>query len=159
MELYACTYHHLWQLPTTVLRFFNVYGPHGRPDMMPWRWTEQILAGEPLTLYNAGKIQRDWTYIDDIVAGFMAAMDTAPAGEIMNLGRGRPVANIRFVQLLEGLLGRRAIIRDVPAPPTEPLITFANVEKARELLGYLPQVDVEEGLARFVGWLTAERVI
>ena len=72
MELMAHSFHHLWGLPTTILRFFNVYGPHGRPDMMPWQWTRMILEGEPLTLYGAGKIKRDWTYIDDIVAGFIS---------------------------------------------------------------------------------------
>ena len=74
MELFAYTYAHLWKCPTTVLRFFNVYGPHGRPDMMPWQWTQQILAGEPLMLYGGGKLKPcDWTYIDDIVAGFISA--------------------------------------------------------------------------------------
>src|SRR5947209_7163661 len=75
MELMAHSFHHVFKLPVTILRFFNVYGPHGRPDMMPWQWTRRILRGEPLTLYNAGRLKRDWTYVDDIVAGFMAALD------------------------------------------------------------------------------------
>jgi UDP-glucuronate 4-epimerase len=159
MELFAHTYHHLWGLPTTILRFFNVYGPHGRPDMMPWQWTHQILAGEPLTLYNAGRMQRDWTYIDDIVGGFVAALDAALPFEIINLGCSRPVENVRFVEILEGLLGRKAEIVDTPAPPSEPLITYADVTKARQLLGYEPKVPVEEGLARFVDWLRKESLI
>lgn len=159
MELFAATYHHLWGLPTTVLRFFNVYGPHGRPDMMPWQWTQQILRGEPLTLYNGGELKRDWTYIDDIVRGFLSALDAALPYEIINLGCGRPVANREFVQLLERLLGRQAVVRDVPAPASEPLITFADISLARRLLHYEPRVNVEEGLERFVSWLRAERLI
>src|SRR5207253_6570101 len=94
MELFAYSFHHLYKTPMTVLRFFNVYGPHGRPDMMPWQWTQMILRGETLKLYNNGNLKRDWTYIDDIVAGFIAALDTPFPFEIMNLGCGNPVSNI-----------------------------------------------------------------
>jgi len=153
MELFAHTYHHLWGLPTTIARFFNVYGPHGRPDMMPWQWTQKIQRGEPLTLYNGGHLKRDWTYIDDIVAGLVSALDTGLEYEIVNLGCGRPVENLDFVHVLEKLLGREAIIEDVPAPASEPLITFADTSKARRLLGYEPKVNVEEGLGRFVEWM------
>ena len=156
MELFAHNYHHLWGLPTTILRFFNVYGPHGRPDMMPWRWTLQILRGEPLILFNGGDLQRDWTYIDDIVAGFLAALDAGLAFEIVNLGCSRPVDNLRFVRILEQLLDRKAESINAPAPASEPLITFADVRKARRLLGYEPKVTIEEGLARFVDWLRGE---
>jgi UDP-glucuronate 4-epimerase len=155
MELFAYTYHHLWGLPTTILRFFNVYGPHGRPDMMPWRWTEQILQGETLTLYQGGHLQRDWTYIDDIVAGFLAALDAGLSYEIVNLGCSRPVENLRIVQILEEILGCKSRSVDVPAPASEPLITYADISKARRLLGYEPKVAVEEGLTRFVDWLRA----
>jgi UDP-glucuronate 4-epimerase len=156
MELFAYTYHHLWGLPTTILRFFNVYGPHGRPDMMPWRWTEQILQGETLTLYQGGHLQRDWTYIDDIVAGFLAALDAGLSYEIVNLGCSRPVENLRIVQILEEILGCKAQSVDVPAPASEPLITYADISKASRLLGYEPEVAVEEGLTRFVDWLRAD---
>jgi UDP-glucuronate 4-epimerase len=159
MELFAHTYHHLWGLPVTVLRFFNVYGPHGRPDMMPWKWTQQILKEEPLTLYNGGRLKRDWTYIDDIVAGFLAALDARLPYEILNLGCSRPVENIHFVQILEQLLDRKARIIDEPAPASEPLITYADVTKARRLLGYEPEVNVEEGLARLVEWLRREQLV
>jgi UDP-glucuronate 4-epimerase len=159
MELFAHTYHHLWDLPVTVLRFFNVYGPHGRPDMMPWKWTQQILKGEPLTLYNGGRLKRDWTYIDDIVAGFLAALDARLGYEIINLGCSRPVENLQFVRILEQLLDRTARIIDEPAPPSEPLITYADVTKARRLLGYEPNVKVEEGLPRLVEWLRKERLL
>jgi UDP-glucuronate 4-epimerase len=157
MEVFAHSYHHSYGLPTTILRFFNVYGPHGRPDMMPWHWTKQILAGEALTLYGAGSLKRDWTYIDDIVAGFVASLDREFAYEIINLGCGNPVENVEFVKVLEKLLGREARCIDTPTPSSEPLITFADVSKARKLLGYEPKVRVPEGLSRFVEWMRAAR--
>jgi UDP-glucuronate 4-epimerase len=159
MELFAHTYHHLWNLPVTILRFFNVYGPHGRPDMMPWQWSQMIQRGETLRLYNGGHLKRDWTFVDDILAGFIAALDAGHEWEIFNLGCGRPVENIHFVRILEGLLQRDAIIQDEPAPASEPLITFADVSKARQMLGYEPKVAVEEGLERFVRWLQVEGLI
>ncbi len=166
MELMAHCYSHLWKLPTTVVRFFNVYGPHGRPDMMPWQWTLDILADKPLTLYNAGHIKRDWTYIDDIVAGLILALDHPPAAkdgappyDIFNLGCSNPVENLRFVEVLENLLGKKAKIIDTPTPPTEPLITYADITKARRVLGYQPKTQVEEGLKNFVKWMRAEALI
>ncbi|HEX4125329.1 MAG TPA: SDR family NAD(P)-dependent oxidoreductase [Tepidisphaeraceae bacterium] len=158
MELFAHTYHHLFGLPITVLRFFNVYGPHGRPDMMPWQWSRMILAGEPLILYGAGKLQRDWTYIDDIVAGFLAALGAGLQWEIINLGCGRPVENLDFVQTLETLWQKKAIITDVPTPASEPFITFADVSKAERLLGYKPRINVAEGLEQFVRWIRDEKI-
>jgi len=159
MELMAHSYHHLFKLPITILRFFNVYGPHGRPDMMPWQWTRMILQGQTLTLYNNGRLKRDWTYIDDIVAGFVAALDREFPYEIINLGCSRPVENIEFVRTLEKLLGRTAKIVDAPCPPSEPLITHADISKARQLLGYNPTIEVEEGLRRFIQWAHAEGVM
>ena len=159
MELMAHCYHHLWKIPTTVVRFFNVYGPHGRPDMMPWQWTLDILAGKALTLYNAGHIKRDWTYIDDIVAGLILALDKPQGFEIVNLGCSNPVENLAFVATLEKILGKKANIIDTPTPPTEPLITYADVSKARKLLGYEPKVQVEEGLGNLVSWMREEKLI
>ena len=159
MELMAHAYRHLWKLPITIVRFFNVYGPQGRPDMMPWQWTFQILNGEPLTLYNGGHLKRDWTYIDDIVAGLVAAIDRPMDYEIINLGCSRPVDNLEFVSVLEKLLGTLAKIVDTPCPPSEPLITYADISKARRLLGYDPKVNIEEGLKRFVNWMREEKLI
>lgn len=159
MELFAHAFHNLYKTPITSVRFFNVYGPHGRPDMMPWQWTQMILKGQPLTLYANGNLKRDWTYIDDIVAGFVAALDKAFAFEILNLGCGNPVSNIDFVRTLEKLLGKQAKIVDTPTPASEPVITFADISKAKKLLGYEPKVMVEEGMRRFVEWARAERVI
>ena len=159
MELFAHSYHHLWQMPVTVLRFFNVYGPHGRPDMMPWRWTVDILAGRELTLFNGGRLKRDWTYIDDIIAGFLAALDSPCGYRVYNLGCGHPVENIAFVQILEKLLDRPAHIQAVPAPLSEPPVTYADIGKAVRELGYRPQVQVEEGLRRFIAWMRREHLV
>jgi UDP-glucuronate 4-epimerase len=159
MELFAHAFHHLYKTPISILRFFNVYGPHGRPDMMPWQWTQQILRGESLTLYNAGHLKRDWTYVDDILDGFIAALDRPMPFEIFNLGCSNPVENLEFVKVLEDLLGKKASIVDTPTPASEPLITYADVSKAGRLLGYQPKVRVPEGLTRFVVWLRSERLI
>jgi UDP-glucuronate 4-epimerase len=159
MELFAHSHHHLFGLPTIVLRFFNVYGPHGRPDMMPWQWSVAIHRGEPITLYNGGRMKRDWTYIDDIVDGFIAALDREMGFEIMNLGCSRPVENLDFVRILEELIGRKAKVVETPAPASEPAVTYADVSKAGRLLGYRPKVNVEEGLKRFVEWMKGEGLL
>jgi UDP-glucuronate 4-epimerase len=159
MELMAHAYHHLWKIPTTVVRFFNVYGPHGRPDMMPWQWSQDIAAGRPLKLFGGGHLMRDWTYVDDIIRGFTAALDRRLAWEIVNLGCGNPVENLRFVQILESLVGRKAAVEDVPTPPSEPVVTYADISKAGRLLEWRPQVQVEEGLSNFVRWLRAEALL
>lgn len=151
-ELYAHSYYNLWDMSITCLRFFSVYGPHGRPDMMPWQWTRMILDGEPLTLYGAGRLRRDWTYIDDIIAGVVAALDRPMGYEVINLGVGQPIENLRFVRRLEELLDREAQIIDTPTPPSEPFQTYADISKARRLLDYEPTTSVEEGLAIFVDW-------
>jgi UDP-glucuronate 4-epimerase len=159
MELMAHSYHNLWKLPVTILRFFNVYGPHGRPDMMPWQWATSIARGHRIILYNGGHLKRDWTYVDDIVGAFIAALERGLSYEIMNLGCSRPVENLDFVKILEELLGKTANRIDAPAPASEPLITYADITKARSLLGYDPKVNVAEGLERFVGWLRAEKLL
>jgi len=159
MELFAHSHHHLFKLPVTVLRFFNVYGPHGRPDMMPWQWTRAIHRGEQIILYNGGRMKRDWTYIDDIVDGFVAALDRPMGFEIINLGCGNPVENLRFVQIIEELVGEKAQAIDKPAPASEPIVTFADTSKARRMLGYEPKVMAEEGLRRFVQWMRAEQLL
>lgn len=156
MELFAHSFAHLYGLQTTVLRLFNVYGPHGRPDMMPWKWSQQISQSQPLTLFEGGRLKRDWTFIDDIVSGFISALDRPFDFEIINLGGGQPIENRRFVQILEGLIGQSAHILEVPCPPSEPLETFARIDKARRLLDYAPQTGVEDGLERFVVWMKQE---
>ena len=159
MELFAHSFAHLYGQRISILRFFNVYGPHGRPDMMPWQWSKRIAGGQPLTLFNGGHMKRDWTYIDDIVRGFIGALDAGFAWEILNLGGGNPTENLAFVRILESLIGREAIIENAPCPPSEPLETWASIEKARALLGWAPRVRVEQGLENFVAWMRTEKLL
>ena len=104
-------------------------------------------------------MKRDWTYIDDIVAGFIAAIDVKLGYEILNLGCANPVENLEFVKVIESLLNKKAIVSDVPAPSSEPIVTYADVSKAGRLIGYKPKVKVEEGLRRFVEWMRAEKLL
>ncbi len=127
--------------------------------MMPWQLTMKILAGETYPLYGAGKLKRDWTYVDDIVAGIILSIDAKLKNEILNIGCGCPVENLEFVQILESLLGKKARMIDTPTPPSEPLITYADVSKAKRLIGYEPKVSVAEGLKRFVEWMRGEKII
>jgi len=159
MEIFGHSYSHIFAMPVTVLRFFNVYGPHGRPDMMPWQWTLDILSGRELTLFDGGKLKRDWTYIDDILGGFLSALDTPKGYRIFNLGCGNPVENTEFVKTLEKILGKPARIHAVPAPASEPKITYADISLARRELGYEPKVNVAEGLERFIDWLRNNHLI
>lgn len=151
-EVLAHSYHVAFDMKCTGLRFFNVYGPRGRPDMMPYEFTRKIAAGETIRVFDEGRPQRDWTYIDDIVSGVLAALDAGFDYELINLGRGQPIELLRFIDIIERLVGRKAIIEHAPLPPTEPAITYANVEKAARLLNYHPQTSIEDGLARFYEW-------
>ncbi len=151
-EVLGYAYHNLHGLNFTALRFFSVYGPRGRPDMMPYIVTDRIFRGETIKLFNRGRMQRDWTYVDDIVTGVLAAIDRPLGYEIINLGRGEPVWMDAFVRLVEELVGRPAILETPPAPPSEPPVTFASVEKARRLLDYHPTVPVAEGMRRLWAW-------
>jgi UDP-glucuronate 4-epimerase len=152
-EIWAHAYHHLYALDITCLRFFNVYGPHGRPDMMPMRVIDAVLHDKPITLFDAGKLSRDWTYVDDIVAGVMSALERPLGYEIINLGCGAPLAMSEFVDYLELLSGAQVERLYVPAPPTEVPMTYCNNEKARNLLDFAPQVAVRDGLRRTWEWV------
>ncbi len=151
-EIFAYTYHQLFGLNVNVLRFFNVYGPHGRPDMMPLRVIEAILSGKTIELYDGGSLQRDWTYIDDIVDGVVAALERPLGYKIMNLGFGAPITLSEFIRIYEGLIGKAAITKSVEAPLTEPKITYCDNSRASELLGFAPKVNISEGLARTWAW-------
>jgi len=155
-EVMGYTYYNLHRLNFTALRFFNVYGPRGRPDMMPFMVMHRIVNRQEIQLFDAGQMKRDWTYIDDIIAGVLTAIDRPLGYEIINLGRGEPVLMADFVEIIEGLVGRRAILSTPPAPPTELKITFADTTKAQQLLDYHPQVAVTEGLARMWAWYQRE---
>jgi UDP-glucuronate 4-epimerase len=151
-ELLGHTYHHLHRLDFTALRFFTVYGPRGRPDMMAYKVLDNIFFGRQVPLYNNGQMHRDWTYVGDIVGGVVAAADRPLGYEVINLGRGQPVLLAEFVRLIEECTGRRANLVPGPMPDADVAYTYADVGKARQLLGYDPQVSVGEGVARFWEW-------
>lgn len=155
-ELLAHVYHHLRGLRCTALRFFTVYGPRGRPDMTPYLFTQAISLDREITLYDEGRPQRDFTFIDDIIGGVLAALDADLEHEIINLGNSRPVVMRDFVTIIEELLGRRAKIISSALPRTEPPLTYANISKARRLLGYDPSTSVQEGMRRFIAWYQQE---
>jgi UDP-glucuronate 4-epimerase len=148
----AHSYYHQHGLNVTCLRFFNVYGPHGRPDMMPIKVIKAICNDEPITLYGGGKLSRDWTYIDDIVGGIIAALHRPLAYEIINLGYGAPISMNEFVDCVEELTGKEAKRVHVPTPSSEPPITFCDNSRARRLLDFGPRVAVQDGLARTWEW-------
>ena len=151
-EMLAHSYHNLVGMNVTCLRFFNVYGPAGRPDMMPWRLMEATRTGEQIKLFDGGDIHRDWTYIDDTVAGLLAALDIPLGYQIINLGLGEPISLSAFVELIEEFAGKSINARSVPRPLSDPPITYCDNSKARELLGFAPAVSVREGLRRAWAW-------
>lgn len=155
-ELFAHSYANLFGLNVTCLRFFNVYGPHGRVDMMPMRAIEAILNGEMIDLWGGGELKRDWTYIDDIVEGVAAALERPLGYQLINLGCGSPISLNEFIRIYEQLIGKQAVTQIKPAPPTEPLVTYCDNSKAQELLGFAPKIDVREGLARTWAWYKAQ---
>jgi len=155
-EVLAYTYHHLYGIQCAVLRLFNVYGPRGRPDMAPWKFTEAIATGCEFTLYDEGRPRRDWTFISDIVPGILAAADLDMGYEIFNLGRGQPVLMRDFVTALEAIIKRPARWRNAPLPSTDMTVTFADTTKARRMLGYSPHVSIEEGLTQFWNWYRSQ---
>lgn len=157
-EMLGHTYVHLHGMNVTALRFFNVYGPAGRPDMMPMRVMNALLDGTEIPVFNGGDIHRDWTYIDDTVTGVIAALDRPLGYEVINLGVGGPISLNEFIETLEELSGRTLRRRDVPTPPSDPPITFCNNARARELLGFAPQTSVHDGLARTWEWFRQWRI-
>jgi len=151
-ELLGHSYHHMQGLDFTALRFFTVYGPRGRPDMMTYKILEAIRTGESMPLFNGGNMHRDWTFVADVVSGIVAALDTRLGYEVINIGRGEPVQVADFIKLFEQLAGKRAPFEVQPMMKADVDFTFANIDKARTLLGYDPQVSVEEGVRRFYEW-------
>jgi UDP-glucuronate 4-epimerase len=151
-ELLGYTYRHVYGLRFTGLRFFTVYGPRGRPDMMAYKVLDNIFFGKEVPLFNGGRMHRDWTYVGDIVQGIVGAVDHPQEYDVINLGRGEPVLLADFVGLIEELTGRRANLVPAPMPDTDILSTHADIGKARRLLGYDPRVSVREGVTRFWEW-------
>ncbi len=169
-ELMAHTYSHLYQIPTTGLRFFTVYGPWGRPDMALFMFTRNILAGQPIDVFNFGKHKRDFTYIDDIVEGVVRTLDriatpnpdwsgdhpdpgTSKAPyRLYNIGNNEPVELLRFIEILEDCLGKRAEKNLLPMQAGDVPATFADVDDLARDVGYAPKTPIETGIARFVEW-------
>ena len=151
-EILGYSYHHLFGQNFTVLRFFTVYGPYGRPDMMAYLLADSIYKGKEIPLYDGGQMYRDWTFVDDIVAGIAAALDRPLGYEIINLGRGQPVLLKDFVEIMEELSGRKANVVPAPRLAADFVRNEADISKARRLLGYDPRVSVAEGVRRFWEW-------
>ena len=158
-ELMSHVYAHLFGLPQTGLRFFTVYGPWGRPDMAYYGFARAIAAGEPITVYDGGRLRRDFTYIDDIVRGVLGALDHPPEGRVparlLNIGNHRTEEVGTLVRLLEQALGRQAVIRQAPRPEADVEETFADVEAIAALTGFAPSVTLADGIPRFVAWFRA----
>ena len=159
-EVIAHSYSHLFRLPTTGLRFFTVYGPWGRPDMAPMLFTRAILAGEPIKVFNHGRMRRDFTYVDDIVEGVVRVLDRPPGPHpatgapyaVYNIGNHEAVELDEFIATLERLLGRTAKRDLQPMQPGDVPATYASIERLRALTGFAPRTPLAEGLARFVAW-------
>ena len=158
-ELISHAYAHLHGLPQTGLRFFTVYGPWGRPDMAYYSFAKAILAGEPITLYEGGRLKRDFTYVDDIVSGVVGCLERPPAGEVparvLNIGNDRSEPVSTLVSLLEQALGRKAVVRDAPRPAADVVETRATVDAISALTGFVPRTTLAEGIPKFVEWLRA----
>jgi UDP-glucuronate 4-epimerase len=158
-ELMAETYAHLFGIPLTGLRFFTVYGPWGRPDMALWKFTDAILAGRPIDVYDEANMQRDFTYIDDIVTPIRLLLDKPPQREgaasphrILNIGNHRPERLSDFIAAIEQACGRKAIRRALPRQPGEVTATWADVGRLQALTGFEPDTPIATGIARFVEW-------
>jgi UDP-glucuronate 4-epimerase len=164
-ELISESYAHLYRTPLTGLRFFTVYGPWGRPDMMVWKCTEAVLSGVPIAVYNRGEMYRDFTYIDDIVQGVVAALDHPPADDrvakpggsfaphaIYNIGNNRPEPLLRLIELIEGACGKKAVLELQPMQPGDVARTYADIDAIRRDFGYQPTTPIDVGVPAFVKW-------
>jgi len=156
VELLGHSYHHLHGLSFTGLRFFTVYGPRCRPDLMASKLLDSIAHGHEIPLFGGGELRRDFTYIEDIVDGVLRAVDRPLGYELINLGRGQPLVLLDFIHTLEELSGAKARLTDAPKPAADASHTSANIDKAKRLLGYEPRTDVREGLAKLWTWYRAQ---
>lgn len=158
-ELMAYTYSHLYGLPATGLRFFTVYGPYGRPDMAYFGFSERIMKGEPIRIFNQGDLYRDFTYVDDIVEGVVRMLNNPPPAnedgdryKVYNIGNNKPVKLMDFIRTLEKALGKEAIKEYLPMQPGDVYQTYADIEELERDFGYRPSVGIEEGLGKFADW-------
>jgi UDP-glucuronate 4-epimerase len=151
-ELEAYVYHHLFNLSIIGLRFFNVYGPWGRPDMALFKFVKAILADQPIDVYNYGKMKRDFTYIDDIVSGAVAAIDHCQNYQIINLGNNEPIDLEDFIKTIEENLGKEAQKNYLPLQIGDVVETYADIRKAKKILSWKPKTDINEGIKNFISW-------
>ena len=151
-EALCHVYHHLYGLDMVCLRFFTVYGPRQRPDLAIRKFTQAILAGKPIDVFGDGSTRRDYTHIDDILQGVLAALDRKLGYEVINLGESRTVELRELISLIEKATGKSAKLNRQPLQPGDVPVTFADIAKARRLLDYNPRVPIEDGIARFVHW-------
>jgi UDP-glucuronate 4-epimerase len=151
-ELMAHSYSHLYGLNTTGLRYFTVYGPWGRPDMAMFIFTNKILKGESIPVYNHGNMKRDFTYIDDIISGTRSAMDNNYPCEVFNLGNHKSENLMDMIGIIENSLGIKAKIDFQPIQPGDVPESFADIDKSTEMLSYIPTTDINEGIPRFIAW-------
>ncbi|HEY6103351.1 MAG TPA: NAD-dependent epimerase/dehydratase family protein, partial [bacterium] len=156
-EVLCHSYAHLYGVSTTVLRYFTVYGPAGRPDMSPFRLVQWISEGRPVTIYGDGRQSRDFAYVDDVAAGTLAAVAVADGYEIINLGSEQQVPLLEAIHIVERLVGREATLVHLPPSPADLPATRASIAKAKAQLGWSPQVKIEQGLAHLVGWYRDNR--
>lgn len=154
-ELIAHAYHHMYGISVTGLRYFTVYGPWGRPDMAYFSFTEAIMQGKPIQLYNQGNMKRDFTYIDDIVDGTAAAINLSAPCEIFNLGNNHPEDVLAVVTLIEEYTGKKAIKELAPMQQGDVKITYADISKSKRMLQFIPKVLLEEGMQKFLKWYNA----
>ncbi len=155
-EQYCRVYHDLFGINIAILRFFTVYGPRGRPDMAVYKFTKAIAAGKEIEMYGDGTMKRDYTYVADIVSGVVNAWEKKCAFEIFNLGNSNPVELHYLIQLIEQAVGKKAMIKRLPSQQGDVTITYADISKAKKLLGWQPKVRIEEGIKRFVEWYTKQ---
>ncbi len=151
-ELMAHAYSHLFGIPCTGLRFFTVYGPWGRPDMALFLFTDAILNDRPINVYNYGRMKRDFTYVDDVVEGTMAALEKPFAYEVFNLGNSDPIELMDFIGIIEEELGREAQKNLMPLQPGDVLETSADIGKSKDMLGFSPKTPIREGIKKFLAW-------
>ncbi len=155
-ELMAHTYSHLFNLPTTGLRFFTVYGPWGRPDMAPFLFTRAILSGKPIKVFNNGQMKRDFTYVDDIAQGVIATLDHPPTGKppyaVYNIGNSEPVELLRFIEIMEQAWCKEAPKEMLPMQPGDVPATFADTSALEAATGFKPSTPLEDGIEKFVAW-------
>jgi UDP-glucuronate 4-epimerase len=151
-EALGHVWHHIYKMDVTMLRFFTVYGPRQRPDLAIFKFAKLILAGKPIPVFGDGTAARDYTFVSDTVDGVIAATQKDFGYEIFNLGESQTVSLSRMIELLEDALGKKAIIDRQPLQPGDVPITYADISKARQKLGYDPQIKIEEGIKRFADW-------